>query len=72
MDFKLIHTIDIRQTKGLILMNILAVIILIAALGGGALKLKGDINSSKTILTGKLNDLSAFPNGSWPKATLAS
>lgn len=49
-----------------------AVIILIAALGGGALKLKGDINSSKTILTGKLNDLSAFPNGSWPKATLAS
>ena len=31
VDFKLIHTIDIRQTKGLILMNILAVIILIAS-----------------------------------------
>ena len=31
VDYKLIHTIDIRQTKGLVIMNILAVIILIAS-----------------------------------------
>lgn len=45
-----------------------AVLVLMAALGGGMLKLKADINSSKGILTGKLNDLSAFPGGRWPKA----
>ncbi len=45
-----------------------AVVVLIAALGGGYLKLKADINSSKGILTGKLNDLSGYPGGQWPKA----
>jgi hypothetical protein len=46
-----------------------AVLVLVAALGGAMLKLTADINSSKGILSGKLNDLSAFPGGGWPKAT---
>lgn len=45
-----------------------AVLVLIAALGGGMLKLSADIRSSKTIITGALADLGAYPGGSWPKA----
>lgn len=49
-----------------------AVGVLLAALGGGAWKLKSDVNSSKTILTSKLNDMAAFRQGKWPNAILAS
>ncbi|MGL5862804.1 MAG: hypothetical protein ACRCY9_16265 [Phycicoccus sp.] len=45
-----------------------AVVALIAALAGGALKLKSDIDSAEGILVGKLNDLGAYPGGSWPRA----
>lgn len=45
-----------------------AVGVLLAALGGAALKLSSDVNSAKGILSGKLADLGAYPGGRWPRA----